>query len=271
MYIIFSFMADESRDDNNWWGLDSSQLYSQTTMIDFNMGLETCRWTLLELPSSHQKSSPTNFAYSIATSGTTGFPKLIDVPLAAICTNAADFVEEFQVNEDDKIFVLPPLTFDPSLCDVFVALLAGCRLVTMSEELRSRGLEKSAEVLLKEKITYVFVTPSVLFRLGSRTLFPAVCKAREDGHLSTLLLGGESLAAPDFLNCFERLLSSANTVGADQERRTKKDVRIYNVYGLTEVSCWASVRKIQSVQDLSVLGKPLTGITFEYTKLRGRS
>ena len=69
-------------------------------------------WNLPTLP-------PTSLAYVMHTSGTTGRPKAVRVPHCCIVPNIVDLTRRFSVCPDDCIFNAAPLTFDPSVVEVY--------------------------------------------------------------------------------------------------------------------------------------------------------
>ncbi len=59
-----------------------------------------------------------SIAYVLATSGTTGTPRLVHVPHCSIVPNIVDLRSRFSITPDDVIFNAAPLTFDPSIVEV---------------------------------------------------------------------------------------------------------------------------------------------------------
>lgn len=60
---------------------------------------------------------PTSIAYVLNTSGTTGRPKMVQVPHCCIVPNIVDLRSRFNITPDDIIFNAAPLTFDPSFVE----------------------------------------------------------------------------------------------------------------------------------------------------------
>lgn len=70
-------------------------------------------------------------AYVLHTSGTTGTPKIVRVPHACILPNIQHFRSLFDITQEDVLFLASPLTFDPSVVEIFVALSSGaCLLIS---------------------------------------------------------------------------------------------------------------------------------------------
>lgn len=61
---------------------------------------------------------PDSIAYVLTTSGTTGVPKIVQVPHCSIVPNIVDLRSRFGIVPDDVVFNAAPLTFDPSIVEV---------------------------------------------------------------------------------------------------------------------------------------------------------
>ncbi len=77
------------------------------------------------LPSTAQSSSPaygtahaSSPAYVLSTSGTTGYPVIVQALHCSIVPNIVDLRERFSCGEYDVVFNAAPLTFDPSVVEV---------------------------------------------------------------------------------------------------------------------------------------------------------
>ncbi|XP_068453872.1 beta-alanine-activating enzyme-like [Clinocottus analis] len=74
---------------------------------------------------------PDGLVYVLHTSGTTGFPKIVRVPHKCILPNILHLRSLFQMSEDDVVLLASPLTFDPAVVDVFLALSSGAQLLVI--------------------------------------------------------------------------------------------------------------------------------------------
>uniref|UniRef100_A0A4W4GVX9 Carrier domain-containing protein n=1 Tax=Electrophorus electricus TaxID=8005 RepID=A0A4W4GVX9_ELEEL len=199
-------------------------------------------------------------AYVLHTSGTTGLPKIVKVPHTCIVPNIIHLRSLFQMSPDDVVFLASPLTFDPSVVEMFLALSSGaCLLMVPSAVKRMPG--RLAHVLFRRNMTTVLqATPTLLRQFGGCALKEEVLSAGSS--LRVLALGGEACPSPVVLRSW---------------RQEGNKTHIYNLYGTTEVSCWACCYELpnsflasDSTEDASVpLGKSLMGTVVEVRDERG--
>lgn len=156
----------------------------------------------------------------------------------------------FQMRAGDVVFLASPLTFDPSVVDMFLALSSGVQLLIVPSVIKKMP-RRLARLLFKDHKTTVLqvsvenmffksllqhsnvpflspqVTPTLLVRFGHHILKQEVLSS--DSSLRVLALGGEACPSPALLRSWKH-----------QDNKTQ----IYNIYGVTEVSCWACCYKI---------------------------
>ncbi|XP_055779011.1 beta-alanine-activating enzyme isoform X1 [Salvelinus fontinalis] len=201
-----------------------------------------------------ESASQGALAYILHTSGTTGLPKTVRVPHKCIVPNILHLRSLFQMTPDDVVFLASPLTFDPSVVEIFLALSSGARLLIVPTVIK-RMPNRLADVLFKKhKTTVLQVTPTLLGRFGRRVLQEEVLSA--GSCLRVLALGGEACPSLALLRSW---------------RQQGNCTHIYNIYGITEVSCWAccyhlpeSLLQSTDVTESSVpLGPPLMETTVE--------
>lgn len=153
------------------------------------------------------------------------------------------------------VFLSSPLTFDPSVVDIFLALSSGAQLLIVPAVIKKMP-NRLARLLFRDHQTTVLqvslhsletvpqlreprlhvlcvififpqVTPTLLLRFGHRILKQDVLSPSSS--LRLLALGGEACPSPALLRSWKH-----------EDNKT----HIYNIYGITEVSCWACCYKI---------------------------
>ncbi|KAM9762513.1 beta-alanine-activating enzyme [Menidia menidia] len=166
-------------------------------------------------------------AYVLHTSGTTGPPKTVRVPHQCIIPNILDLRSLFEMSADDVVFLASPLTFDPSVVDIFLALSSGAQLLIVPAIVKKIPGRLARVLFTDHKTTVLQVTPSLLLSFGERLLKRAVLSSGSP--LRVLALGGEACPLPAQLSGW---------------RQEGNRTRVYNIYGVTEVSCWACCYRI---------------------------
>ncbi|XP_038112798.1 beta-alanine-activating enzyme [Culex quinquefasciatus] len=181
-----------------------------------------------------------NIAYCVVTSGSTGTPKFVRVPTQCILPNLEELQQIFRLTADDRIYAsASPPSFDPFIVDVFLGLRCGACLVLVEETIRLDG-DRLLKVLFGEGgITFLQITPSLLRRWSWTSLERIVLG--EGSPLRCLVLGGEPF--PDGL-----------------DKLKKSGLRIFNIYGITEMSCWATIEQVLlGCEGQVALGTPIDG------------
>ncbi|KFM59150.1 Acyl-CoA synthetase family member 4, partial [Stegodyphus mimosarum] len=114
-----------------------------------NCSADSCSRSRMFYKNFQKHSS--QLAYIAQTSGTTGEPKIVQVPHHCIVPNILDLRSRFNVKPDDVILQCTPLTFDPSVIEVFLAASSGSALVIIPHILRSMP-KKLMQVIEDAKI-----------------------------------------------------------------------------------------------------------------------
>lgn len=169
------------------------------------------------------------------TSGSTGEPKHIQVPVECIQPNIDDLTKIFNITSKDIIYLSTPLTFDPSMVEILLACMNGASLLIAPEK---------ADALFPEdkqnSITFWQTTPSKFFQYSDADIKNKILKANST--LKILAVGGEPL------NGVQRL---------KELKHCDNKTRIFTLYGVTEMSCWSCAAELDLNRILSDREVPL--------------
>eukprot|EP00117_Sycon_ciliatum_P044246 scpid14572/ scgid3372/ Acyl-CoA synthetase family member 4; Aminoadipate-semialdehyde dehydrogenase; Protein NRPS998 len=164
-------------------------------------------------------------AYVMCTSGTTGAPKVVSVPHQCIVPNIHHLSKTFGLGVSDTLLVSSPYTFDPFIVQIFLGLRSRATLVMVSQDVLLAP-EYLLRVIMDESVTVFQPTPSLFARFSTdqmrKILSPSSC-------LRVLAFGGELCPSPADLGSIKHADNST---------------RLYDLYGITEVSSWASCHAI---------------------------
>lgn len=200
------------------------------------------RSDLQKLPQKFEpvEVAPTDLAYILFTSGTTGEPKGVPIRQESVIQYVQSMSSLYPLQPTDRCTQLFELTFDLSGHDMFVTWNAGaCFYVP------HRGMALfSADLVVKHELTVWFSVPSVVSELmRSRKLTPGVFNS-----LRLAIFCGERMPLQ---------LAQAMKIAAP-------DALIVNIYGPTEATiafthfAWDGTELPEFCQDLPI-GYPLPG------------
>ncbi|XP_009205312.2 beta-alanine-activating enzyme isoform X2 [Papio anubis] len=199
-------------------------------------------------------------AYVLHTSGTTGIPKIVRVPHECIVPNIQHFQVLFDITQEDVLFLASPLTFDPSVVEIFLALSSGASLLIIPTSIKLLPSKLASVLFSHHRVTVLQATPTLLRRFGSKLIKSNVLSATTS--LRVLALGGEAFPSLTVLRSW---------------RGEGNKTQIFNVYGITEVSSWATIYRIpEKILNSTLkcelpvqLGFPLLGTVVEVRDTNG--
>jgi amino acid adenylation domain-containing protein len=169
-------------------------------------------------------------AYVIYTSGSTGKPKGVQVSRGSLANAMASFEHEAAVTASDVFLSTTGISFDIFGLELFLPLCTGGALVLADRDrlLEDRYLPALAQ---QHGATLFQATPSLV-----RNLLDAGWRAH--GGLR-MLIGGEALTS-------------------DVARRLRSAHSVFNVYGPTEATIWASIHRVSPDGDRAPpIGRPI--------------
>jgi amino acid adenylation domain-containing protein len=174
-------------------------------------------------------AAPANLAYVIYTSGSTGRPKGVAVEHRQAISYLASAIDRFQVGPADSVLQFSSLSFDASVQEMFMPLLAGGRVVLAAPD-TLHSPHRLTALLTERAITIAVLTPSVIALLGDHEL----------PDLRLLVSGGEQLPADLAL------------------RWRRQNLRFFNDYGPTETTVGAVCHELTaSTPQPPPIGLPL--------------
>lgn len=165
---------------------------------------------------------PDQLAYAIYTSGSTGTPKGVGVAHESLLNLTHAFTSRHGFALGQKLLMVPPLSFDASVGDVFPALANGMTLVLHGEPAALRGPEL-LRLCVEHDITAVD-TAAALWRRWVDDL-AGLPEAAADSPLRTMMIGGEAVPA---------------SAVREWAELTGNQVTLHNHYGPTEATVCAS-------------------------------
>lgn len=170
-------------------------------------------------------------AYVIFTSGSTGTPKAVQVSQGAALHFLQGIQESLKLSSRDVCLALTTVTFDISVLEIFGCILQGATMVLAESAYAADG-EGLSRLISDEKISFMQVTPS-----GWRLLLDSSWSGQKGLQAIT---GGEALPR----DIQERLLTRVD--------------RLWNAYGPTEATVWATIENMKAEGAITI-GKPLPG------------
>ncbi|XP_049888105.1 beta-alanine-activating enzyme [Pectinophora gossypiella] len=212
--VIISIMEEDDSDN-------LSTLFRKPDRTFSVFGMSICFYDYGPPPQQSYKFSPEH-SFIAMTSGSTGDPKKIQVPVQCIQPNIEDLTNLFHITPDDIIYFSTPLTFDPSMVEILLACMNGASLLIAPTKVDILFPSNS-----QHAVTVWQTTPSLFFQLSTIQIRNKVLSAKSP--LKILALGGEPL------NGVRRLkeLKDANN-----------GTKLFALYGVTEMSCWACVAEL---------------------------
>lgn len=176
--------------------------------------------------------SPENTAYLIYTSGTTGRPKGVMISHRGLFLFL--FSRQNYYPDNFSISLLSSFSFDASIPVIFGSLASGNTLVlgTSAQVKDPKELKK-----LLRHTESILCIPSFYRFLLMEDLIPS-------GQIKRVVLGGE------------RVDNALVALHFDKNKAAK----LFNEYGPTEVTVWATVSELTSAKDRITIGKPISHI-----------
>ena len=183
-------------------------------------------------------SEPTEPAYVLFTSGTSGKPKGVIVENHSVVNYAEAFRSEFGTAQGDRMLQYSVCSFDIFVEEVFTTLLNGATLCIPPWRLHDRPVNELMQFVEEKKITTIDGFPYLLADINNHGSLPSSVN---------LIISGGDVIRDSYIT---------NLKG--------KGVRIYNTYGPSETTVCSNYYRIDNVTPLAdgtyPVGKPVKGV-----------
>lgn len=183
-----------------------------------------------EIVNPNSEINQNNLAYIIYTSGSTGKPKGVQIAHRSV-VNLLDAIATCPgLSDRDTLIAVTTISFDISVLEIYLPLITGARCILVSREV-SRDAEQLMELIDRYNATVMQATPSTWHML---------LEAGWQGNKQLkILCGGESWTR-DLAN---QLLA--------------KCADLWNVYGPTEATVWATIHQVEAGVGSIPIGRPI--------------
>lgn len=187
-------------------------------------------------------------AYIIYTSGSTGKPKGVVVSHRSLTNHCRGILSHFGISSEDRVLQFSAYSFDQSLEQIVVTLMAGASLVIREQEIWLP--ENFSDIINKNGLSIVNLQPAYWYQ------WTQSFRTSSDMQLHTLrlvIIGGDAIL-PEHLHAWYQTGLS--------------HVRLLNAYGPTEATITASTYEIPWAMDEEEhkkripIGKPLSNRKF---------
>ena len=179
---------------------------------------------------------PTDDLYVIYTSGSTGQPKGVLVShrnLVASCSARMDYYKT-----GTRMLLVPSFSFDSSIAVVWGTLLMGGTLI-IAKEAQLHDIDQMRVLMRKKKVESLLCVPSFYQLLLEQDVFV-------QNQLRNAIVAGESL--------------SKNLIKKHYAHSPQTE--LFNEYGPTECTIWASVASIQPTDEVVTIGRAIPTVHF---------
>ena len=171
-----------------------------------------------------------NLAYIIYTSGSTGKPKGVQINHGSVVNLLQAIAICPGLSNRDTMLAVTTICFDVSVPEIYTPLTVGGKVVVASSK-ATKDPDKLIELITKQKITIMSATP-------------ATWRMLLDAHWE----GSKQL----------KIISTGESLSRDLgEKLLTKCASLWNLYGPTEITVWATFYQVKSGENSIPIGKPI--------------
>lgn len=174
--------------------------------------------------------NPKNLAYIIYTSGSTGKPKGVQIAHTSVVNLLHSIATYPGFSDGDSLIAITTISFDISVLEIYLSLITGARCILVSREV-GRDAKELMKLIDEFNPTVMQATPST-WRMLLESAWQGSSQLK-------ILCGGESLSR----DLADRLL--------------EKCASVWNLYGPTEITVWATLSQVKSGESQIAIGRPI--------------
>lgn len=215
--VIVTHRSLEEKIPNGFW---------HTVFLDDNVPAD--------VTTSAEEIQPESLAYIIYTSGSTGTPKGVEIPHRAVVNFLTSMRRRPGLTRVDKLLAVTTISFDISVLEIFLPLIAGAEVVIASRDDARDGRRLSA-LLDEHDISVMQATPATW-----RMLMDSGWEGR---NALRIFCGGEALPR----SLADLLVNSA--------------AEVWNLYGPTETTVWSTCARVLEENASVSIGTPIDNTT----------
>lgn len=215
--------------------------YATVVSVDNTMGIDEPYTKSQDGAPGGYRCNMSSSAYIIYTSGSTGTPKGVEICHESLTNVMIQIIDELKLNSSDTFLAIASISFDISLFELIAPLMIGARIVLL-DNYQCKDPAHIANIVQKEQVTVLQATPAMWILLNHYKWHAPT------GNIKAISTG-EAL--------------SKELAGEISERSST----LWNLYGPTETSIWATIKRIQGVEDVGCtgtyapIGRPLKNYT----------
>ncbi|MEM7593188.1 MAG: amino acid adenylation domain-containing protein, partial [Cyanobacteria bacterium P01_A01_bin.83] len=174
---------------------------------------------------------PNNLAYIIYTSGSTGKPKGVQIEHCSAVNLLNSIAKQPGLTAADTVLAVTTISFDVAVPEIFLPLAVGAKVVVASSAATTDG-RQLLELLNTYQATFMHPTP-VTWRL---------------------LLAADWQGSPNL-----KMVSTGEALPKELAAQLlPKGAELWNLYGPTEITVWATGYKIEAANQPILIGRPLS-------------
>lgn len=188
---------------------------------------------------------PTDSAFIINTSGTTGRSKSVDLKREGLVNCLIETKNKFHLDSEDKFFAITNYCHDMSVYDIYGPFIMGGTMVIPNRD-KQKEPSHWVHLIKKYEITFWNSVPSF--------------------HEMLVEAGIEHL--PDYLDSIKHIISGGETLKVSLAKRIRQNFRnaeLYNVGGPSETTIWSIWHKVTDKdfeKDFIPYGKPIKNMRY---------